>query len=137
MPTITNALPLSASARRGICSPRFPCATLIQKTLPLLCALLLAGVLSGPAARAADHTNSIGMQFNNIPAGRFYMGSCELSEAGKEANKKRKFMGLPAKGATCPSGAGDGSGRQFCGQRLWPVRYARQCLGVGGGLLAR
>ena len=59
----------------------------MQKTLPLLCALLFAGALSGPAARAADYTNSIGMQFNNIPAGRFYMGSCQ-------------------KGATCPSGAG-------------------------------
>ena len=78
----------------------------MQKTLPLLCALLLAGMLSGPTARAADYTNSIGMQFNNIPAGRFYMGSCKLSEADKEANKKRKFMGLPAKGASCPSGAG-------------------------------
>ena len=57
----------------------------MQKTLPLLCALLFAGALSGPAARTADYTNSIGMQFNSIPAGRFYMGSCK-------------------KGATCPSG---------------------------------
>ena len=48
---------------------------------------LLSGALSGPAARAADYTNSIGMQFNNIPAGRFYMGSCKLS-------------------GDCPSGAG-------------------------------
>ena len=84
----------------------------MQKTLPLLCTLLLSGALSGPAARAADYTNSIGMQFKDIPAGRFYMGSCKYSEADKEANKKRKFMGLPpnmglpAKVATCPSGAG-------------------------------
>ena len=73
----------------------------MQKTLPLLCALLLAGALSGPAARAADYTNSIGMEFNNIPAGRFYMGSCKLTEA----NKKRKFMGLPP--VNCPSGIVD------------------------------
>ena len=46
------------------------------------------------------------MQFNNIPAGRFYMGSCKLTERDKKADKKRKFMGLPAKGATRPSGAG-------------------------------
>ena len=59
----------------------------MQKTLPLFCALLLAGALSGPVVRAADYTNSIGMEFNNIPAGRFYMGSCKL-------------------GTTCPSGAG-------------------------------
>ena len=78
----------------------------MKKALPLFCALLFSGALSGPAARAADYTNSIGMEFNNIPAGRFYMGSCRLSEADKEADKKRKFMGLPAKGATCPSGAG-------------------------------
>ena len=76
----------------------------MQNTLPLLCALLFAGALSGPAARAADYTNSIGMKFKDIPAGRFYMGSCRLSGADSEANKKRKFMGLPA--ATCPSGAG-------------------------------
>ena len=77
----------------------------MKKALPLFCALLLAGALPSPAARAADYTNSIGMEFNNIPAGRFYMGSCYLSEADKEADKKRKFMGLPAKGASCPSGA--------------------------------
>ena len=58
----------------------------MQKTLPLLCALLFAGALSGPAAQAADYTNSIGMQFKDIPAGRFYMGSCHR--------------------APCPSGAG-------------------------------
>ena len=79
----------------------------MKKTLPLLCALLLAGMLPGPAARAADYTNSIGMKFKDIPAGRFYMGSCKLSEADKEADKKRKFMGLPAKGASCPSGVGN------------------------------
>ena len=77
----------------------------MQKTLPLFCALLLAGALSGPAARAADYTNSIGMEFNNIPAGRFYMGSCKLTEADEEADKKRKFMGLPP--VDCPSGTVD------------------------------
>ena len=77
----------------------------MQKTLSLLCALL-AGVLSGPAARAADYTNSIGMEFNNIPAGRFYMGSCYLSEADREINRKRKTIGLPPKDVGCPSGAG-------------------------------
>ena len=65
--------------------------------------LVLAG-LSGPAARAADYTNSIGMQFNNIPAGRFYMGTCRLSEAHREADKKRKFMfGLWEESIVCSS----------------------------------
>ena len=39
-------------------------------------------------ARAADYTNFIGMEFNNIPAGRFYMGSCYLSGADREINSK-------------------------------------------------
>ena len=78
----------------------------MKKTLSLLCALLLAGVLPGPAARAADYTNSIGMAFKDIPAGRFYMGSCWLSEADREMNKKRKTIGLPPRDVDCPSGAG-------------------------------
>ena len=78
----------------------------MQKTVPLLCALLLSGALSGPAARAADYTNSIGMEFNNIPAGRFYMGSCKFVKADEEADKKRAFMGLAPEGGSCPSGAG-------------------------------
>jgi formylglycine-generating enzyme required for sulfatase activity len=65
---------------------------------------LLAGLFSA-ASNAASYTNSIGMKFTNIPAGSFYMGSCKLSAADKEANKKRKFMGLPAKTGACPSGA--------------------------------
>lgn len=74
----------------------------MKKALPLLCALLLSGALSGPAARAADYTNSIGMKFRDIPAGRFYMGSCKLTERDKEANKKRTFMGLPPQGRDLP-----------------------------------
>ena len=65
---------------------------------------LLFAVLSVQSALAADYTNSIGMKFKNIPAGSFYMGSCKLSAADKEANKKRQFMGLASKSATCPSG---------------------------------
>ena len=63
--------------------------------------------LSGPAARAADYTNSIGMEFNDIPAGRFYMGSCKFIALDKGANKKRKFMSdLWGQSEPCPSGAG-------------------------------
>ncbi len=73
----------------------------------LLIALLLPVVfLCCSTVQAADYTNSIGMELVTIPAGSFYMGSCKLSEADKEANKKRKFMGLPPKKAACPSGAG-------------------------------
>ncbi len=68
--------------------------------------MLIAILLIMQQAQAADYTNSIGMKFKNIPAGSFYMGTCNLSAAQKEANKKRQFMGLSAKGAACPSGGG-------------------------------
>ena len=64
-----------------------------------------AAALLSQVVQAADYTNSIGMTFKEIPAGSFYMGSCKLSNADKEANKKRQFMGLSPKEAACPSGA--------------------------------
>ena len=74
----------------------------------LLITALSSLLMIGQTVQAADYTNSIGMKFKDIPAGSFYMGSCKLSAAEKaaekEENKKRQFMGLPAKGAVCPSG---------------------------------
>lgn len=58
-----------------------------------------------PVAPLSDYTNSIGMEFKSISSGIFYMGSCQLSETNKEANRKRKLMGLAAKGAFCLSGS--------------------------------
>ncbi|NTU41805.1 MAG: formylglycine-generating enzyme family protein [Nitrospirales bacterium] len=49
------------------------------------------------------------MQFKSIPAGSFYMGSCKLSEADNEGNKKRQFLGLSSQAAACPSGGGTDS----------------------------
>ncbi len=72
----------------------------------LLFGLLLSLCLIAAQAQAADYTNSIGMEFVTIPAGSFYMGSCKMSAADKEANKKREFMGLSPRKAACPSGAG-------------------------------
>ena len=72
----------------------------MQKTLPLLCALLLAGALSGPAARAADYTNSIGMKFNNIPAGlapvtpqsyRVHLHAARVLEATTDPDRKTEL----------------------------------------------
>jgi len=71
----------------------------------LSCLLFAIAVFFTQPLQAADYTNSIGMKFKNIPAGSFYMGSCKLSAADKELNKKRQFMGMPAKSAACPSGA--------------------------------
>jgi len=68
---------------------------------PLLLIFTVSFTLS---LKAADYTNSIGMEFNNISAGSFYMGSCKYSQADKNINKKRKFMGLSVKGVNCPLG---------------------------------
>jgi formylglycine-generating enzyme required for sulfatase activity len=76
-----------------------------MRKITIISALWLLAALFSAASHAASYTNSIGMKFTNIPAGSFYMGSCKLSAADKEANKKRKFMGLPAKAGACPSGA--------------------------------
>jgi formylglycine-generating enzyme required for sulfatase activity len=57
------------------------------------------------SAQAGEWTNSIGMTFVSIPAGSFYMGSCKLSDAQKEENKRRQFLGQPTTSAACPSGA--------------------------------
>ena len=76
-----------------------------MKKIPVITLLaLLIAALSAQMAQAADYTNSIGMKFKNIPPGSFYMGSCKLTDADKEANKKRKFLGMAPKSAACPSG---------------------------------
>lgn len=77
--------------------------------LLIFCSLLISAAWHTPPAQAADYTNSIGIQFADIPAGSFYMGSCKLSAADEEANKKRRFLGQSAEGAACPSGAGTDS----------------------------
>lgn len=77
----------------------------MKKRFYLIIITLFAGLLLIRTAQAADYTNSIGMEFINIPAGSFYMGSCKLNAVDKQANEKRRFMGLPAQGAACPSGA--------------------------------
>ncbi|WP_417910114.1 formylglycine-generating enzyme family protein [Candidatus Electronema sp. PJ] len=69
-----------------------------MKTASMLAILLLAS-----AAQAADYRNSLGMEFNTIPAGTFFMGSCMYSRADKEADRELEKQGLPAKGPTCPA----------------------------------
>jgi formylglycine-generating enzyme required for sulfatase activity len=56
------------------------------------------------SVQASDFTNSIGMEFNTIPAGSFYMGSCNLTWADRKENKKRQFLGISVKIAVCPLG---------------------------------
>ena len=63
--------------------------------------LFVVSIMVQPAS--ADYVNSIGMAFKDIPAGSFYMGSCQLSDVDDETQKQRKFLGLP-KDVACSEG---------------------------------
>jgi formylglycine-generating enzyme required for sulfatase activity len=76
----------------------------MQKSIILINTLWFAIGLFSSVSHAFDYTNSIGMEFIGIPAGSFYMGSCKLTAADRETNKKRKFLGLPPNVMACPSG---------------------------------
>ena len=66
-------------------------------------ALFLSALFLGSVTQAADYTNSIGMEFNSIAPGTFFMGSCIYSKADKERDNELKRQGLPTQGATCPA----------------------------------
>ncbi|MCI5149462.1 MAG: formylglycine-generating enzyme family protein [Candidatus Electrothrix sp. MAN1_4] len=65
--------------------------------------LSISALLLAPAAQAADYTNSIGMEFKNIPAGTFFMGSCMYSRADRERDKHLEEQGRSPQGPTCPA----------------------------------
>lgn len=54
----------------------------MRKVKFLLCAVLLIISIFSHTSWADDYINSIGMKFKNIPAGSFYMGSCQPTAAG-------------------------------------------------------
>ena len=66
-------------------------------------ALFLSAFFLMPAAQAADYTNSIGMEFQSIAPGTFFMGSCMYSRADKERDNDLEQQGLPPQGPTCPA----------------------------------
>ncbi|GLR62789.1 formylglycine-generating enzyme family protein [Marinospirillum insulare] len=53
--------------------------------------LLLAFGLS--SAQAAEHRGPFGITMVDIPAGSFTMGSCKMTSAQEEENKRRQFLG--------------------------------------------
>ena len=59
----------------------------------LLSALFIS--LAATLADAGEFTNHAGVRMVDIPAGSFMMGSCKLTEANRQENKKRGFLGLP------------------------------------------
>ena len=54
---------------------------LMKKVVVFISSLLIAALPLISAAQAADYRNSVGMEFNNIPAGSFYMGSCRQTDS--------------------------------------------------------
>lgn len=65
--------------------------------------LLLSALFLVPTTQAAEYTNSIGMEFQNIAPGTFFMGSCLYSRADKKRDNELKQQGLAAQGPTCPA----------------------------------
>ena len=74
----------------------------------LFCIGLLAG-LSSTAVLAVDATNKIGITLVDIPAGSFLMGSCKVTSAMQEENKKRSFLGQAPLTAKCQNSDSDAS----------------------------
>ena len=79
-----------------------------MKLTPVFGALVLFAMFSfsSPAVAGSPktRTNSIGMEFVLVPAGDFYMGSCNESETIQAENRRRAFIGQPLL-EICPSGA--------------------------------
>ncbi len=66
-------------------------------------ALFLSALFLVSTVQAADYTNSIGMEFQSITPGTFFMGSCMYSRADKERDNDLEQQGLPPQGPTCPA----------------------------------
>lgn len=67
-------------------------------------AAFAAALLIAAPTWAGEFTNHIGMRFVDIPAGSFWMGSCKMTSAQVEENKKRAFLGQPPVGGSCAPG---------------------------------
>ncbi|MFY9259823.1 MAG: formylglycine-generating enzyme family protein [Gallionella sp.] len=92
-----------------------------MKRLSLLLTALLAVVFALPAHAAAKksapavaHRSSataerLGIAMVNIPAGSFNMGSCKITSAMQEENKKRAFLGQAPLSANCSNSDSDAS----------------------------
>lgn len=65
-----------------------------RSAFPLGAMLSIALIGLAASAHAGEFTNHIGMRFVDVPAGKFLMGSCKLTEAIREENRRRSFIGL-------------------------------------------
>ena len=72
-----------------------------MKHLFLKACLSLSVLFISASIHAGEMTNSIGITMVDIPAGSFMMGSCKLTAAMVEENKKRTFLGQEPLTANC------------------------------------
>lgn len=84
-----------------------------MKRYPLRAALVMAALAggAGTVAWAGETTNRFGITMVDIPAGTFVMGSCKVTAAMAEENKKRAFIGQAALEARCLEGSPDPQAR--------------------------
>lgn len=61
----------------------------------------LLAALPFTAVQAGETTNKIGITLVDIPAGSFLMGSCKFTDAMREENRKRAFLGQSRLSTDC------------------------------------
>ena len=69
--------------------------------------ILILSLLLLPALAQAEFTNFLGIQFVDIPAGQFVMGSCHESGSEKSARKQDDFLGEDKGRTACKAGGVD------------------------------
>jgi formylglycine-generating enzyme required for sulfatase activity len=80
-----------------------------MKHLILKACLSLSVLFISASIHAGETTNSIGITMVDIPAGSFMMGSCKLTDAMVEENKKRTFLGQEPLTSNCSNPDSDAS----------------------------
>lgn len=78
-----------------------PAALIRHPIFPALLAAVCLSVASTAHAQLEETTNRIGITMVSIPAGSFLMGACKFTDAIREENKKRAFLGQPTLNANC------------------------------------
>ncbi|AGX87735.1 formylglycine-generating enzyme family protein [Candidatus Symbiobacter mobilis] len=69
--------------------------------------LMMVSAMLVTTIQAGERTNKYGITMVDIPAGSFVMGSCKLTQAQVEDNKKRAFLGQAPIGVDCLAGSPD------------------------------
>jgi formylglycine-generating enzyme required for sulfatase activity len=82
--------------------------SLMKQVAPCIFPWFVAAAISLSApAQAGEITNKIGITMVDIPGGSFLMGSCMITDAMQEENKKRAFIGQALLTANCTNSDSD------------------------------